>query len=147
MIRLLVTIFGLISILIISGCAGERRREHDIQETMDFTSPQVHYEGLYQAKSGDAWSYLKFYADGTVVIEMSEANGNPYEASKWVHKGSEAVNEMPYKISGSNIEFSGKTSVAHFYASGTIQGNTIDIAWRVEGYPASKGTFRFRPVQ
>jgi len=63
--------------------------------------PAVRYDGLYQSEKKDnAWYYLRFYKDGTVLSVTSI--GTPAQVARWFNKQfqGEGMGKGTYSIDG-----------------------------------------------
>lgn len=73
------------------------------------TKMTVSYDGLYIAKTGsvpaaniEIFTYLRFYADGTVCLQAVSAN-DPEAVNKWFGRDKKFSQKGTYTIDGSNI--------------------------------------------
>lgn len=86
------------------------------------TTP-LQYNGIYQSEKKDtAWSYLRFYADGTVISVPS--TGNPPELIRWFKKENISNNSFSsgcYEIKGNQVAFSTTGIISEEGATGTVE--------------------------
>jgi hypothetical protein len=91
----------------------------------------VRFDGVYKSEAiEDAWSYARFYADGTVLRVTS--TGTPRDLQSWF-KASE-INRLDlshgrYRLRRDHIEFSSRSSYGIVDYQGTVRATTLDLTW------------------
>lgn len=88
----------------------------------------LRFDGLYLAYElfslSDTRHYLRFYPDGTVLAVSS--NGKPSQVAKWFCKPGDQTGH--YTVSGSRVEFSGKSAMGIVDYKGTIDRTCLRLS-------------------
>lgn len=84
----------------------------------------LHFEGLYRAKINNGYSYLRFYADGTVLAASSAKV--PKEVARWFDKDN-IFTKGYYKVEGTRLKFSIMDKYDSLYYSGYITQKRIKL--------------------
>jgi hypothetical protein len=88
------------------------------------------------------WTYVRFYADGTVLTTLSSAT--PSELEAWFKRGNPLASEGRVVQDGEKLSFSGAPSGVMVEYQGTIVGATLRLSSRerINGWEAEE-VFRF----
>ena len=98
----------------------------DVTKKEGLFAPTVRLDGIYQSKGiNDFDSVIRFYADGLVI--RTSTTGAPDTIAKWFNRGwAETKGQKgKYVISGSNIQFSTRSSAGSIDLDGTIEGDSL----------------------
>jgi hypothetical protein len=110
----------------------------------------VHLDGLYQDQGEGgwpptSWSYLRFYADGTVLAAGSTRT--PQDVARWLDKSHKDNRTGCATAKSGTIRIVEAFSDGSMEYSGTVKGNdlVLHVVRRSTGYQADK-TYRFIPM-
>lgn len=104
--------------------------------------PGLRFDGLYRAQELSSRSYLRFYADGTVI--QASTSGNPEQVARWFDKTHTEVPRGTYTVQGRSIEFSTVSSEGAVAYKGQMVDDTIELSSHshINGHKA-QSTFSF----
>lgn len=98
------------------------KEEPALAEAADYG---LRYDGLYYAENSPCGSYLRFYADGTVL--QASTSGRPEQIARWFSKTHTEVPRGTYTVRGGSIGFSTVSSEGTVAYEGQVSGGAIDL--------------------
>lgn len=103
----------------------------------------LRFDGLYQKQgSSGAFSYFRFYDDGTVV-ETLDTQGAAEKVARWLNKGSDAKGQ--YTLQGAKLEFTTVAPWGSYSYSATVDKDRLIVRY-LGGKQTDPEEYRFVPV-
>lgn len=105
----------------------------------------LRFDGLYWAQMSSCRSYLRFYADGTVL--QASTSGEPEQIARWFGKAHTDLPRGTYTFEGMSIEFSTASSDGTVDYEGQVNDEAIELSShsRINGHK-DRTTFSFVQV-
>ncbi len=103
-----------------------------VSSSNSFADSRLQYNGVYRSvkaattTSGNAWKYLRFYSDGTVIETTSL--GKPEQIWKWFSKEHANVSVGKVMIKGNTLSFSTASTQGTVDFNGQIDGDQLHLS-------------------